>query len=96
MPVLHRFSHLLHDAEGRRYVAVMHGREADSGLWEGWIEFVGLDGDEDRLETATETTQPDRHAVEYWAAGVEPLYLEGAFGRALARSGNSPPASSRS
>jgi hypothetical protein len=83
MPVLHRFTHLLHDAEGRRYVAVIHGREADSGLWEGWIEFVGLDGEEDRLRTATETTQPDRHAVEYWASGLEPLYLEGAFSRAV-------------
>jgi hypothetical protein len=35
------------------------------------------------LTTANETTQPDRHAVEYWAAGLEPLYLEGAFSRAL-------------
>ena len=83
MPVLHRFPHLLHDDEGRRYVAVIHGRAADSGMWEGWIEFVGLDGVEDRLETAIETTQPDRHALEYWASGLEPLYLEGAFSRAM-------------
>jgi len=90
VPVLHRFTHLLHDAEGRRYVAVMHGREADSGLWEGWIEFIGLDGHEDRLLTATETTQPDRHAVEYWAAGVEPVYLEGAFSRAMRAKSEQP------
>jgi hypothetical protein len=83
VPVIHRATHLLHDAEGRRYVAVIHGREADSGLWEGWIEFVGLDGEESRLSAVNETTQPDRRAIDYWASGLEPLYLEGAFIRAL-------------
>jgi hypothetical protein len=31
-----------------------------------------------------ETTQPNREALAYWASGVEPVYLEGALGRAIA------------
>ena len=81
MPLLHRSTYLLHDADGRGYAALIHGRLAETGLWEGWIEFVGVEGG-DRLATSAETTQPDRRAVEYWAAGLEPLYLEGAFSRA--------------
>jgi hypothetical protein len=80
---------MLHDAEGRQYAAIIHGREAESGLWEGWIEFVELDGGA-RLLTSTETTQPDRKAVEYWASGLEPLYLEGAFSRAARATADKP------
>jgi hypothetical protein len=29
-----------------------------------------------------ETTQPDRAALEYWASGIEPIYLDGALARA--------------
>ena len=82
MPVLHRFTHLLHDAEGRRYVAVMHGREADSGLWEGWIEFIPL-ADGTPVRSPRETTQPNRVDTLYWATGLSPTYLEGALDRAL-------------
>ena len=62
-------------------MAEIHGREAASGLWEGWIEFAAL-GEAIRLATAVETTQPDQRALEYWAGGLEPIYLEGAFTRA--------------
>ena len=34
------------------------------------------------LRTERETTQPNRGAVAYWADGLEPIYLEGAFNRA--------------
>jgi hypothetical protein len=37
------------------------------------------------LSTEQETSQPDRKAVEYWAGGLEPVYLEGALARALRR-----------
>ena len=70
------------DEHGRTYAAVIHGRRASSGLHEGWIEFRPDDGGEP-LVTDVETTQPDRKALEDWAAGLEALYLEGAFTRAL-------------
>lgn len=82
---IHRCSHTVEDAEGRPYAAQIHGREASSGLWEAWIEFVAAGGDVS-LVTDVETTQPDRRAVQYWAAGLEPRYLEGAFARALRHS----------
>jgi hypothetical protein len=49
-------------------------------IWEGWIEFLGDNGL--YLRTPRETTQPDRRALEYWASGLSPTYLEGAFARA--------------
>lgn len=51
-------------------------------VWEGWIEFIGADGR--ALQTPRETTQPHRQAMEYWASGLSPTYLEGAFVRAEA------------
>jgi hypothetical protein len=37
------------------------------------------------LITEQETSQPNRTALEYWADGLEPVYLDGAFARAHAR-----------
>lgn len=68
---------------GREYVARACGRECDDGHWEGWLEFVPLDGGEVVL-SARETTQPNRVDTEYWATGLTPIYLEGALSRALA------------
>ncbi|HEY2378404.1 MAG TPA: hypothetical protein VGH98_20665 [Gemmatimonadaceae bacterium] len=53
------------------------------GTWSGWIEFVPAGGRGIVLSTEQETSQPDRKAVEYWAGGLEPVYLEGALERAL-------------
>jgi hypothetical protein len=50
-------------------------------MWEGWLEFLPLDGGEP-LCTGRETTQPNRDALAYWASGLEPIYFEGAFERA--------------
>src|SRR5438445_8085593 len=44
-------------------------------------EFVDLAEDE-RLRTDIETMQSNEQAFRYWAAGVGPAYLEGAFRRA--------------
>jgi hypothetical protein len=57
------------------------GQERDDGSWIGWLEFRSLDGA--ILTTDQETSQPNREAVAYWAAGLEPIYLEGAFERAV-------------
>ena len=67
-------------ADGRIWRARIYGRPLGE-VWEGWIEFVATDGSV--ATTARETTQPDRRALEYWATGLEPIYLEGALARAL-------------
>jgi hypothetical protein len=69
---------------GALYRASVHGVQRDDGLWVGWLEFVSDDGD-DVLVTERETTQPDRQALVYWAFGLEPVYVEGAFERARRR-----------
>ena len=78
--LIQEFAEVLRDARGREYVASVHGEER-GGNWEGWIEFRPLAGGP-ALRTERETTQPDRSALEYWATGLEPVYLEGALARA--------------
>lgn len=74
------------------YIARAVGAEADDGLWQGWIEFVPLDGDGTVLRSPRETTQPNRVDAEYWATGLTPVYLEGALRRALNPLQVKPPA----
>lgn len=71
-----------HDGDGRAYRVRVCGREAEDGLWEGWIEFDPEDGGE-VLRTPRETKQPNRPDLEYWAGGLSPSYVEGALQRAL-------------
>lgn len=71
-------------ADGAVYRAEAWGDERDDGLFEGWLQFVPPDG-RDILATGRETTQPTRGALVYWATGLEPVYLEGAFTRATDR-----------
>jgi hypothetical protein len=66
---------------------LIYGGSRQDGTWSGWIEFVPTDTARGRLRTDQETSQPDRRAVEYWAGGLEPVYLEGALGRAVRQSG---------
>ena len=65
------------------YIARAVGAQADDGLWQGWIEFVPIDGDGSVLRSPRETTQPNRTDLEYWATGLTPVYLEGSLRRAL-------------
>lgn len=80
--VLVEFSEPVADADGITYTARACGAEAESGLWEGWIEFLPHDG-ADAVRSARETTQPNRVDTIYWATGLTPVYLEGALDRAL-------------
>ena len=73
------------DVVGGNYTAYVMGEEREDGTWEGWIEFGGWAGDERR--TDRETTQPKREALQYWASGLEPVYLDGAFARASRKKG---------
>jgi len=67
------------------YIARIFGDERVDGTWEGWIEFHSTDSGHPILTTEQETSQPNRKALEYWADGLEPIYLEGALARAQGR-----------
>lgn len=65
------------------YHARAVGRLRDDGtMWEGWIEFVAIDGSGEVLVTGVESTQPEREHLYYWATGLTPVFLEGALQRA--------------
>ncbi len=64
------------------YTVWICGEERDDGTWTGWLEFHPSDASEPVLGTEQETSQPNRAALEYWAGGLEPVYLEGALARA--------------
>lgn len=69
---------------GEPYTVRICGRERADGTWEGWIEFHPSDAGS-ICRTDQETSQPNRTALEYWADGLEPVYLEGALARAQER-----------
>jgi hypothetical protein len=68
--------------DGRIYTAQACGREREDGMWEGWFEFVAENAS-GVLRSERETTQPTLAALEYWASGIRPVYLEGALERTL-------------
>jgi hypothetical protein len=70
---------------GKTYIANIFGEQRVDGTWEAWIQFHPTDAAQPPLRTGQETSQPNRSAVEYWADGLEPIYIEGAFSRARGR-----------
>lgn len=64
---------------GKNWNVIVEGLGRDDGTWAGRILFD--DGTASR-RTGQETSQPNREALEYWASGLEQVYLEGAFARA--------------
>jgi len=79
--LIQTYAETLRDSGGAEYVARAYGEAREDGTWEGWLEFAPASGGASR-RTGRETTQPDRDALAYWATGLEPVYLEGAFARA--------------
>ena len=67
------------------YIARIYAEERTDGTWEGWLEFHPIDKRKPVLRTGEETSQPSRVTIEYWAFGLEPIYLEGALARAEGR-----------
>jgi len=63
---------------GRTYRIDIEGEQRPDGTWAGRVVFA--DGSARRV-TRQETSQPDRKALEYWATGLEAIYLEGALSR---------------
>jgi hypothetical protein len=64
------------------YHARAVGRHAEDGMWEGWLEFVPLDGKAETLVGPVESRQPEPEHLTYWATGLTPVFLEGALWRA--------------
>ena len=79
--VLTSFENPVGDDSGTFHARAV-GRLADDGMWEGWIEFVPIDGRGETLITSAESRQPEREYLEYWATGLTNVYLEGALQRA--------------
>ena len=79
---LRRYPAVISDAN-TKYTVLICGEERADGTWEGWIEFHSDSGTV--LCTDRETTQPNRMDLAYWADGLEPVYIEGAFTRAQDR-----------
>jgi len=79
--ILEFAEHLRDPLDGTIYVARVYGRPREDSMWEGWLEFVAIGAAVVR-RTQQETTQSNRQRIAYWASGLEPLYLEGAFSRA--------------
>ena len=77
--LIHQFRTAIVSEDGLRWRARAYGRQRGND-WIGWLVFVDDDGHQ--ITTDRETTQPDRKALEYWATGVEDVYLEGALRRA--------------
>ena len=79
--LIQTYAEVVRDALGEEYTAHAYGEARDGGTWEGGLEFAPASGGAP-LRTGRETTQPDRDALAYWASGLEPIYLDGAFARA--------------
>ncbi len=67
------------------YTVPVCGEERADGTWAGWLEFHPSISAEPVLRTGQETSQPNRAALEHWASGLQPVYLEGALARAERR-----------
>ena len=85
--LIHTHSVRVRGPGGALYEARIYGEPERGGTWKGWLEFRPLSGSAGSpgaraLKTDRETTQPDRDALDYWAGGLEPVYLEGAIARA--------------
>jgi hypothetical protein len=80
--VLVQFDAVVVGEDGRTWLPRACGRPTEHGMWEAWIEFDPQDGGV-VLETPSETTQPNRPDLDYWAQGLTATYLEGALQRAL-------------
>jgi hypothetical protein len=79
---VHTFATSVRGGDGTEYEVTVHGVARADGTWAGWLEFRGVRGAGPVLRTGQETSQPDRRALDYWAGGLEPIYLEGALARA--------------
>lgn len=78
--LIHEIPNPFAGPDGALYVVRIVAAERSDGTWAAWLEFHPAAGGPIR-RTERETSQSNRDAVVYWAAGLEPIYLEGAFAR---------------
>jgi hypothetical protein len=76
--LLREYATIVTGRDETNYFVRSYGEERRDGTWIGWLEFEPADPEKPKLQTAQETSQPNRGAVEYWATGLEPVYFEGA------------------
>lgn len=79
---IHTISAHISSKHGAEYEARVYGAQRDDRTWEGWLEFHPVRGTGPVLRTGQETSQPNRITLDYWAGGLERVYLEGALVRA--------------
>jgi hypothetical protein len=79
--VLRSFDEQIRHSSGTYHPRVV-GRYAEDKMWEGWLEFVPVDGGK-AVVSAVESRQPERSHLEYWAQGLTVVYAEGSLDRAL-------------
>jgi hypothetical protein len=78
------------DMGGRWYRPRAYGDPQPDGTWDGWIVFFPLGGGSAIAPSGPETTQSTLEALAVWAAGLTPVYLDGALAGAL-RLARQPP-----
>jgi hypothetical protein len=80
--LVHECSYRVLDEDDTPYSVRVYARRFGN-LWEAWLEFK--DPSESTVfRTERETTQLSLGDAIYWAEGLEPVFLEGAFERARA------------
>ena len=79
--VVREFEEMVVDGD-RRFRVRAVAAPYEGTTWQGWIEFIDTGGGSAH-RTGRETVQPDRAAVAYWADGIETIYLDGAYERAV-------------
>src|SRR5829696_9661789 len=67
--VLRSFDEPIRDESGAYHARVV-GRHAEDGMWEGWMEFVPLEGQGETLISPVESRQPEQEHLRYWASGL--------------------------
>jgi hypothetical protein len=68
---------------GQWYRPRAYGNPQPDGTWDGWVVFFALNHGSAIAPPTPETTQSTLDALAAWAAGLTPVYLEGAIARAF-------------
>jgi hypothetical protein len=82
---IHQYTTRVKGEDGTTYSVCVYAEQRTDRTWQGWLEFHPGEVNKAVLRTGQETSQPNRAAIEYWALGLEPVYLDGAFVRAKRR-----------
>lgn len=79
--LIHEYSTEIESKNGTVYRVRAFGEKHPDGTWGAWLEYVPVNRAAPVLRTGDETEQADLAALEYWAGGLEPVYLDGALER---------------